>query len=130
MTDTNKTAQYVTNWQDERNSAALYRAIAEVEQNPQLKRVYQRLGEAEERHSCFWAFRDLGSGSQRCFIVVGPIWDRRGNYADDRPRGALLRLAAGHLWVARGRDYLRTRSDDRRFLRGLKALEWGLTRTP
>src|SRR4029453_8519717 len=32
----------------------LYRAIAEVEKNPQLKSVYQRLGEAEERHSRFW----------------------------------------------------------------------------
>src|SRR6478672_8634175 len=54
MTDTNKLAQYMANWQDERNGAALYRAISEIEQNPQLKRVYQRLGEAEERHSCFW----------------------------------------------------------------------------
>jgi len=54
MTDTNKMAQYVANWQDERNGAALYRAISELEKNPQLKRVYQRLGEAEERHSCFW----------------------------------------------------------------------------
>src|SRR3989442_11660673 len=54
MTDTNKLAQYVANWQDERNGAALYRAISELEKNPQLKKVYQRLGEAEERHSCFW----------------------------------------------------------------------------
>ena len=54
MTDTNKMAQYVANWQDERNGAALYRAISEVEKNPQLKSVYQRLAEAEERHSCFW----------------------------------------------------------------------------
>src|SRR5205085_10861321 len=54
MTDTNKVAQYVANWQDERNSAALYHAISEVEQNPQLKSIYQKLGEAEERHSCFW----------------------------------------------------------------------------
>ena len=54
MTDTNKVAQYVANWQDERNGAALYRAISEVEQNPQLKSVYQRLAEAEERHSGFW----------------------------------------------------------------------------
>jgi VIT1/CCC1 family predicted Fe2+/Mn2+ transporter len=54
MTDTNKMAQYVANWQDERNGAALYRAISELEKNPQLKSVYQRLGEAEERHSCFW----------------------------------------------------------------------------
>ena len=54
MTDTNKLAQYVANWQDERNSAALYRALSELEPNPQLKSVYHRLGEAEERHSCFW----------------------------------------------------------------------------
>jgi len=33
----------VANWQDERNGAALYRAISEVEKNPQLKSVYQRL---------------------------------------------------------------------------------------
>src|SRR2546426_6848931 len=54
MADTNTMAQYVANWQDERNGAALYRAISELEKNPQLKKVYQRLGEAEERHSCFW----------------------------------------------------------------------------
>ena len=54
MTDTNKLAQYVANWQDERNGAALYRALFELEPNPQLKSVYHRLAEAEERHSCFW----------------------------------------------------------------------------
>ena len=54
MTTTNKLAQYVANWQDERNGAALYRAIAEVEENLQLKEIYHRLAEAEERHSCFW----------------------------------------------------------------------------
>ena len=54
MREDNKVAQYLANWQDERNSAALYRAISEVERNPQLKIVYQRLGEAEERHSGFW----------------------------------------------------------------------------
>src|SRR5215831_20321038 len=62
MDDTNKTAQYLANWQDERNSAALYRAIAEVERNPQLKSVYQRLGEAEERHSCFWEAKLRAAG--------------------------------------------------------------------
>src|SRR4029453_15782366 len=54
MTDTNKMAQYVANWQDERNGAALYRAISQVEKNPQLKSFYKRLAEVEERHSCFW----------------------------------------------------------------------------
>ena len=46
MTNTNKTAQYVTNWRDEPNSATLYRATAEVKRNPQLKSVYRRLREA------------------------------------------------------------------------------------
>jgi VIT1/CCC1 family predicted Fe2+/Mn2+ transporter len=54
MAKPNNTAQYIANWQDERNGAALYRAISEVEQNPQLKTVYQKLAEAEERHSAFW----------------------------------------------------------------------------
>src|SRR4029453_4115641 len=40
----------------------LYRAIAEVEQNPQLKSVYQRLGEAEERHSNFWEAKLRAAG--------------------------------------------------------------------
>jgi hypothetical protein len=57
-----KTARYVANWQDERNSAALYRAIAEVERNPQLKSLYQRLGEAEERHSSFWEAKLRAAG--------------------------------------------------------------------
>lgn len=58
----NKVARYVANWQDERNSAALYSAISEVEANPQLKIVYERLAEAEERHSRFWQekLRSLG----------------------------------------------------------------------
>src|SRR5262245_23011435 len=62
MTDTNKTAQYRANWQDERNSAALYRAIAEVERNPLLKSDYQRLGEPEKRHSDFWEAKLRAAG--------------------------------------------------------------------
>jgi vacuolar iron transporter family protein len=62
MADLHKTAEYMANWQDERNSAALYRAIAEVEQNPQLKGVYQRLAETEERHSTFWEAKLRAAG--------------------------------------------------------------------
>ena len=70
MTDP-QAAQYKANLQDERNSAALYRAIAEAETNPQLKGVYRRLGETEERHSYFWevklraAGRPIRAGSPR-----------------------------------------------------------------
>jgi len=62
MTETNKLAQYMANWQDERNSAALYHAISEVEENPRLSGVYRRLGEAEERHSAFWESKILSAG--------------------------------------------------------------------
>jgi VIT1/CCC1 family predicted Fe2+/Mn2+ transporter len=71
MTDTNKRAQYVVNWQDERNGAALYRAISEVEKNPQLKSVYQRLPEAEERHSGFWEAKLRAAGQ---IIAVAPFF--------------------------------------------------------
>ena len=72
MTDTDKKAQYRANWQDERNSAALYRAIAEVEKNPQLKSVYQRLGETEEKHSHFW------EAKLRAAVALGRAGDASG----------------------------------------------------
>src|SRR5262245_45599310 len=62
MTDPNTVGHDVTNWQEERNSVAHYRAIAEVEHNPQLNSVYQRLGETEERHSCFWEAKLRAAG--------------------------------------------------------------------
>ena len=54
MTDSNKLSQYAAKWQDDRNGAALYRAISEVEPNPRLKSVYRCSAEAEERHACYW----------------------------------------------------------------------------
>ena len=54
--------RYLANWQDERNSAALYRAISGAEQNPQLKLVYRRLAEAEEGHSRFWEAKLRAAG--------------------------------------------------------------------
>jgi VIT1/CCC1 family predicted Fe2+/Mn2+ transporter len=48
-------ARYRANWQDEIDSAALYRTLAEVEGPSQLAGVYQRLALVEERHAHFWA---------------------------------------------------------------------------
>jgi vacuolar iron transporter family protein len=62
MADPRKTAEYAANLQDERNSAALYRAIAEVEPDPRLKGVYRRLGETEEKHSYFWEAKLRAAG--------------------------------------------------------------------
>ena len=49
--------RYRANWQDEVDSAALYRVLAEVEDQEGLAEVYRRLAEAEERHADFWEKR-------------------------------------------------------------------------
>ena len=46
--------RYRTNWQDEIESAALYGAIADHEQEAQLAEVYRRLAATEEQHAQFW----------------------------------------------------------------------------
>jgi hypothetical protein len=48
------TNSYLASWQDEIDSAALYRALSETEENPELSRVYTRLAEVEEEHATFW----------------------------------------------------------------------------
>jgi VIT1/CCC1 family predicted Fe2+/Mn2+ transporter len=57
------TARYTANWQDEIDSAALYRAIAEVESQPQLAEVYRKLAETEEAHARFWEEKLRASGT-------------------------------------------------------------------
>lgn len=42
------------NLQGEVDSAALYRALSEVEDSPQLKEVYSRMAHIEEHHARFW----------------------------------------------------------------------------
>lgn len=46
--------RYRANWQDEINSAYLYRTLAETEKQPQLAEVYRRLAQVEEDHATFW----------------------------------------------------------------------------
>lgn len=54
MSERQDVARYRANLQDEIDSAALYRALAEAEGNPELARVYTRLAEVEEEHAGFW----------------------------------------------------------------------------
>jgi len=49
------TKQYLEFLTDERNSAALYRALAEDEKNPKIAEVYRRLAATEESHANTWA---------------------------------------------------------------------------
>ncbi len=58
-TDANR---YRINWQDEIDSAALYRAVADAESNPQLAQVYRKLADTEEAHAAFWETRLRDAG--------------------------------------------------------------------
>lgn len=46
--------QYLEYRDDERNSAALYRALADAEKNPKIAEVYRRLAVTEEGHAATW----------------------------------------------------------------------------
>jgi vacuolar iron transporter family protein len=54
--------RYRANWQGEIDGAALYRALAEAESQPQLAEVYRRLAEVEERHAAHWEERLRAAG--------------------------------------------------------------------
>lgn len=68
-----KITRYRENWQDERNSAALYKALSEIEANPQLKEIYRRMGLAEENHSNFWEAKLRATGQTRP-LTYKPAW--------------------------------------------------------
>lgn len=47
-------SRYLENWQDEIESAFLYRALAKVEPQPALAEVYHKLAITEQTHAQFW----------------------------------------------------------------------------
>lgn len=54
MTQTVEFDRYLENWQDEIESAFLYRALASAEKQPALAEVYRKLALTEETHAAFW----------------------------------------------------------------------------
>jgi VIT1/CCC1 family predicted Fe2+/Mn2+ transporter/rubrerythrin len=54
VTDTDKARRYRFNRQDEIDSANQYRAMADGEPDPAVKRVYFELASMEEKHAAFW----------------------------------------------------------------------------
>ncbi len=54
--------QYLEFWNEERNSAALYQAVAAAEKNPKLAEVYRRLAATEEGHAAVWADKLKAAG--------------------------------------------------------------------
>ena len=65
---TSPTRQYMENLADERNSAALYRTLAEIEKNPKMAEVYRRLAATEEAHANTWAEK-----LQVAHVAVPPV---------------------------------------------------------
>jgi VIT1/CCC1 family predicted Fe2+/Mn2+ transporter len=56
--------RYRSNLQSEADSSALYRALAESEQNPQLAEIYRRLAAVEDAHAQFWRDRLKSIGAR------------------------------------------------------------------
>jgi VIT1/CCC1 family predicted Fe2+/Mn2+ transporter len=54
MSDQSPAQRYRSNLQGELDSAALYRVLAESEQNPSMAEVYRRLAAIEEKHAALW----------------------------------------------------------------------------
>jgi rubrerythrin len=46
--------RYIDNWNDERNTAMIYFALSEWEEDERLAEIYRRMGESEVRHSERW----------------------------------------------------------------------------
>jgi VIT1/CCC1 family predicted Fe2+/Mn2+ transporter len=55
--DRHEHARILRNWKAERDSAALYGALASIERNPRLVRVFSKLADSEREHSAYWESR-------------------------------------------------------------------------
>jgi VIT1/CCC1 family predicted Fe2+/Mn2+ transporter len=54
--------RYLTNWNDELNSAMLYQSLADAEKNPKIADVYRRLAATEQKHADSWAVKIRAAG--------------------------------------------------------------------
>lgn len=75
MADDERVRRYRENLQGEIDSAALYRALAEIEETPRLGDVYGRLAAVEEAHADFWRKKLADAGARA--PVLRPGWRTR-----------------------------------------------------
>lgn len=54
MSSTEDRKRYLNNFQKEIDGAALYKALAETEKQPQMAEVYRKLAASEEKHAAAW----------------------------------------------------------------------------
>ena len=88
------------NWRDEKESARVYRELAEGTPDERRRNILLRMAEAEERHATRWEkeLADLGSGPP----TLSDSWSRRLGRWWNRRAG--IEIAARHLEAAEGRD--------------------------
>lgn len=67
--------RYRQNLQDEIDSAALYRALADIERSPELQAVFRRLAAMEEQHAEFWRQQLIALGQPG--TLPRPSWRTR-----------------------------------------------------
>ena len=75
MATTADPKRYLAFWTEERNSAALYAALATIESDAKLAEVYRRLSATEAKHAESWATRLRESGV--AVPVFQPSWRTR-----------------------------------------------------
>lgn len=127
--DSGDHARLLRNWRAERDSSALYAALAQLEDDPQLRGVYLELSGAERRHADFWEerLRVLGravpafrpSGRIRVLIllarrlgiafivpsVIAREMKERDDYAGQADAAGLVSEEHSHATALRGRDH-------------------------
>ena len=67
--------RYRENWEDERNSAYLYRTLSRRETDARIADVYRRLADTEEKHAATWERLLLEAGET--VPVFQPAWRSR-----------------------------------------------------
>jgi VIT1/CCC1 family predicted Fe2+/Mn2+ transporter len=88
------------NWRDEKESARVYRELAEDSKDERRRGILLRMAEAEERHAARWEakLRELGSGPPELTDSLARRWNRWLN------RRAGLDVAVRRLEAAEDRD--------------------------
>ena len=75
MEEQSKLKRFKANFQDEIDSAALYRTIASIEKQPQLSEVYMKMAVVEEDHAVFWENKLKDAGYSK--LSHKPTWRSR-----------------------------------------------------
>ncbi len=119
MMDEAEIARWLESYQDEVNSAHLYRYISSVEKSEPLKVVYQRMAESEMRHIAVWEKRLREAGKTdlptspdlrtRILVVIARVFG---------PQAILSILMGGERKATRSYSVKRGRSRDRYGSRG------------